>query len=369
MANQNQTFSSRFDIVCKAFTQTGGKKLIMDRDMINESWFREDFTFFSQTGVYTERLAEAATQMHDRRTEIESVPLIKFGKVKLFDENGSMTIDGQIYDFLSRSPQHDHNCFRFSKEAIDLINNVKLDQESLDFIEDIRSERFDVDLKLGFDAAPVDPEHPDRILYGIFDAEENYFARNLKAFMMYRISTRDGNTSIFTELCGGSENNPSSAMTCGMYDFLPGDTDSEKNVAAVTFALKFFVIYNATKSPLTLVSCSKEKQGNRSGNGNYSDSGSARHYYVTLSKDFRERRKAAVSYGVRDKTGLELIPTQVSGYIRTQHYGPGNRETRLIWVDGFVRGQWNTKAPRNVSVRTGSDSVTEVPDPSSLNAN
>ena len=76
-----------------------------------------------------------------------------------------------------------------------------------------------------------------------------------------------------------------------------------------------------------------------------------------------------VRQGVRDKTGLELIPTQVSGYIRTQHYGPGNKETQLIWVDGFVRGQWNTKAARNVSVRTGSDSITEATDPSSLNAN
>lgn len=329
----------------------------MDRDMMNAEWFGDDFMFFSQTGVYTERLANAAELMYNRKAEIESVPLIKFGKVKLFDENDSMTIDGQIYDFLSRSPEHDHNCFRFSKEAIDLINNVKLDQESLDFIEEIRSGRVDADLKLGFDAAPVDPEHPDRILYGIFDAEENYFARNLKAFLMYRISMRDGRTSIFTELCGGTENNPSPTMTCGMYDFLSGDTDSEKNVAAVTFALRFFVVYNATKSPLTLVSCNKSKHSNRSGNGDSSDSGSARHYYVTLSKDFRERRKAATSYGVRDKSGLELIPTQVSGYIRTQHYGPGNRETRLIWVDGFVRGQWNTKAPKNVSVRTEQDSV------------
>ena len=74
------------------------------------------------------------------------------------------------------------------------------------------------------------------------------------------------------------------------------------------------------------------------------------HYYVSLSKEYKERRKQAEEKHPLNKDNMELIPTQVSGYIRTQHFGKGNRETKRIWVDGFVRNQWNTKNAKSYLV-------------------
>lgn len=345
--SSTQTFSNRFDIVYRAFIQAGEKRFLFDRDYYHLSWYFEDVSKYRSLGVLTDRLSSVFKEQNQRSNEIYSAPLIKNGRVKLFN-NGQITIDGQIYDFLQRSPHYDRNCFHFSKEAIDLINNAKIDQETSLYIDEIINHGGNA--TLGMDGSSIDPEYPDRMLYGIYDAEDYYFAKNLKAILSFRVDNNKTH-GILTELAGGSEFNPRSKSSFGMYDFMPGDTDENKYKSAVSFIAKFYVLYNATKTPISIMKESEAKMNTKTNSKNKSITDvHVQHYYVSLSKEYKERRKQAEEKHPLNKDNMELIPTQVSGYIRTQHFGKGNRETKRIWVDGFVRNQWNTKNAKSYLV-------------------
>lgn len=60
-------------------------------------------------------------------------------------------------------------------------------------------------------------------------------------------------------------------------------------------------------------------------------------YRISLTKRYKGRK---LYQGGDYKEGKSLTLVSVSGYVRSQPYGPGKSLRKTIWVDGFMRGQW-----------------------------
>ena len=104
------------------------------------------------------------------------------------------------------------------------------------------------------------------------------------------------------------------------------------------FMNNYAALKQCSNSPVTEKDADEAKKARLARKGIKVTGGITR-YNVSLSGRYRSMNRN--SDPVRDgREGKTLCMVSVSGYIRNQPYGPGRRERRLIWVDGFVRGQW-----------------------------
>lgn len=111
------------------------------------------------------------------------------------------------------------------------------------------------------------------------------------------------------------------------------------------FVRKYLAIRSAEKSPIESVdreSLKLERKGIKKTSGVF-------RYSVSLSKRYKAIRRE--KHEAMDKTGKVLTTVNVSGFIRNQPVGEGRKERKLIWVDGFSRGQWVRQGITYVTIK------------------
>lgn len=107
---------------------------------------------------------------------------------------------------------------------------------------------------------------------------------------------------------------------------------------AEQFIRNFHVLNQCTNTPVIVRDADGSHKARLAKKGIRVTGGISR-YSVSLSGRYRSMSRN--SDPVRDgKEGKTLRMVSVSGFVRNQPCGPEHRERKLIWVDGFVRGQW-----------------------------
>lgn len=126
---------------------------------------------------------------------------------------------------------------------------------------------------------------------------------------------------------------------------LEADTEEPLRKEVVEFVRKYLAIRKAEKSPIEAVdreSLKLERKGIKKTSGVF-------RYSVSLSKRYKAIRRE--KHEAMDKTGKVLTTVNVSGFVRNQPVGEGRKERKLIWVDGFSRGQWVRQGITYVSIK------------------
>ena len=117
------------------------------------------------------------------------------------------------------------------------------------------------------------------------------------------------------------------------------------------FCTKLLALLDCERTPLLVdgVAPNNGTSERRTGNSSLKKKGPR-----TVTISLTERYSHTVTKtgeGHLDKDGLVKTVVSISGFIRTQHYGPGRSQKKQIWIDGFMRGQWVKEGPTFVSVK------------------
>lgn len=104
--------------------------------------------------------------------------------------------------------------------------------------------------------------------------------------------------------------------------------------AAKHFLASFYALKNCDKTPIVIDNPQERKNASKG----FKLTKGISSYNVSLSKRYRAKKQSLES--LLDKSDKTLTLVSVSGFVRTQHYGEGNKLTKKIWVDGFTREQW-----------------------------
>ena len=122
------------------------------------------------------------------------------------------------------------------------------------------------------------------------------------------------------------------------YETVKDSPDHELYLTASRFIDSYLALKRCSNSPVYEKDIDEDRKAKLASKGIRVTGGISR-YRVSLSKRYRSMTRN--SDPLRDgKEGKTLRMTSVSGFVRNQPCGPGRQERRLIWVDGFVRGQW-----------------------------
>ena len=125
-----------------------------------------------------------------------------------------------------------------------------------------------------------------------------------------------------------------------------GSAEHKLYLAAKHFIESFYALRQCEKTPIIINNPQERKNASR---GLKMTKGVST-YHVSLSKRYKAIKR---SYEANfDKSNKTLTLVSVSGFVRTQHYGEGNKLTKKIWVDGFTRGQWVRNGLTYVSVNS-----------------
>lgn len=71
--------------------------------------------------------------------------------------------------------------------------------------------------------------------------------------------------------------------------------------------------------------------------------------YISLTKKYLSEKKEG-EHGELDRTDRIAVKTDISGYIRAQHYGSRNSMVKYIYIDDFDSVRWNTSKDKIVHV-------------------
>ena len=127
---------------------------------------------------------------------------------------------------------------------------------------------------------------------------------------------------------------PSSDIRMILY-FNHESEDTKKLLDATKhFLASFYALKSCEKTPIVINNPQERKNASKG----FKLTKGISSYNVSLSKRYRAKKQSLES--ILDKSDKTLILVSVSGFVRTQHYGPGRMSTKKIWVDGFTRGQW-----------------------------
>lgn len=122
------------------------------------------------------------------------------------------------------------------------------------------------------------------------------------------------------------------------YETAENSPDRELYLTTSRFIDCYYALKQCSNSPVFEKDLDEDRKAKLASKGIRVTGGISR-YRVSLSKRYRSMTRN--SDPIRDgKEGKTLRMTSVSGFIRNQPCGPGRQDRRLIWVDGFVRGQW-----------------------------
>ena len=125
-----------------------------------------------------------------------------------------------------------------------------------------------------------------------------------------------------------------------------GSAEHNLYLAAKHFIESFYALQQCEKTPIIIDNPQERKNASR---GLKMTKGVST-YHISLSKRYKAIKR---SYEANfDKSNKTLTMVSVSGFVRTQHYGEGNKLTKKIWVDGFTRGQWVRNGLIYVSVNS-----------------
>lgn len=119
---------------------------------------------------------------------------------------------------------------------------------------------------------------------------------------------------------------------------------------AMLFALKFVLLRQTDKQPLEVARQFKEfkdKTKERERRGYVS------HQMVSLTTRYRlamDRCRTDADVVTLDKEGKVQKSSVVTGFLRRQHYGPGNSMVKTVYIESFERQAWMNEGIRIVKV-------------------
>ena len=109
----------------------------------------------------------------------------------------------------------------------------------------------------------------------------------------------------------------------------------------VLFALKLRILLGMQKTPMEQLCTSKGKSVFLDGVSTPPEKRGISYSVVSLTKEFRKAKNEWQGEGRKlDKFGKNLISKQIAGFIRKQHYGEGNKLSKLIYIAPFTNRFW-----------------------------
>ena len=352
MGKHRMTFTDRFPLVWKAFEQSGRSGLYLDRDVP---------VFYPEEHAITERLKkgeklspyelEKLRAFKKKFDELLETPLVKSGKVKLFSNN-KLTLDGNLWWYffiINKTVNRSPILYTISPEVAELVNNARLDKE-VEQEEITRENTQEIegiyDCPDGCLTGPIKAVFIAEVEKSVLEAYGNKFSSELfqhKNPEELRLILRDKHcfneySEIFNK---GNE--------LGEYSYGHVSMSS----LATSFVFKLKIISKIENGPLFVNMTEVEEPvvNPRKGQGNTRKTGIL-HCTIKLSEDYKKRLAASSrNSNPLNKDDKTLLPTSVSGFVRNQHYGEGNKLVKRIWVDGFIRNAWISDKPKIVKYK------------------
>lgn len=129
------------------------------------------------------------------------------------------------------------------------------------------------------------------------------------------------------------------------------DQLDEKMYRVMLYALKFILLRQCDKQPLVV-----ERQYAKKNNLQKQKEifGHVNYQRVSLTTTYRaavtSRDESTETTMVLDKEGRTLQAIRVVGFLRRQHYGPGNSQTKWVYIDAHDSHAWKKEGIRIVRV-------------------
>lgn len=118
---------------------------------------------------------------------------------------------------------------------------------------------------------------------------------------------------------------------------------------AIRYALKFKLLMESDKQPLV-----SERLHRKGGNAQKRDQlfGKLNQQRISLTTVYRQaiRQNGGSEKLVLDKEGKTLKAIKVRGYLRRQHYGPGNSLIKTVFIDAHDSQAWKNSGIRIIQV-------------------
>ena len=118
--------------------------------------------------------------------------------------------------------------------------------------------------------------------------------------------------------------------------------ESEWIAEIVMFVMKLRLMMTAEKAPIEMVSSVVGQSVSHAGVQLPPGKEDGLSFSViSLTRDFEEARRQSRSTGEKlDKFGKKIVEKQIGGFLRRQHYGPGNSLSKYIYIAPFTNRFW-----------------------------
>lgn len=116
---------------------------------------------------------------------------------------------------------------------------------------------------------------------------------------------------------------------------------------AFSFMVRLSLLMESERAPVEVSSVRPSSKRTRN---SYLPSDRVTVRYVSLSRRYASSRTQSGEVGHMDETGRVAVRSEVSGFIRLQHYGTGNSLSKYIYVDSFESTRWTSSGERVVKV-------------------
>lgn len=359
----------------------------------NETMIRETMKAIPDSDddpVYGEVPDKISNELHVQLAKISLADLVRGHETMIIDgwRSASPEIKAEIYQrgvtfpvsILTRQISFLWSCFKLStpsidiltKDAFDLVSDTKLDAK---VTEEMVEQAFPHDIFLSmqkslngfFEIAVLRRGQNVWIVGGRTDPKNRPFAygKLVQFVALGRVNlvdqigrmTRSNVADSIVEGQAESDRNlrekirrltghdPDEYVDSFSKNFIPEEErrrSAERVAELAMFVMKLRLMMTAEKAPIDMV---HSEVGRSVSHGGVQmppgKEGGIRYAVISLTKEFEQASREHSASGEKlDKFGKKIVEKQIGGFLRRQHYGPGNSLEKFIYIAPFVNRFW-----------------------------